>query len=215
MSDEAAMDEHPARPRPAPTPRRIEPGDARQLSRVLTAAFDDDPVSLYLFPRARPKRLERYFAWQIEHVFLPKGEGWTTDDLAGASLWVPPRRTAPSLGVALRQLVAVGRILGRTTGRALALLDQLEAVHPKETHYYLATIGVDPTRQGCGIGSTLLEVVIEQLDSEGLPAYLECSKEDNIAFYHRHGFTVTGEVGRNRGGSPPIWTMWRKPAPPR
>ena len=44
-----------------------------------------------------------------------------------------------------------------------------------------------------------------------IPAYLESSKERNIAFYARHGFRVTREVTLPKG--PPVWLMWRDPRP--
>lgn len=199
-----------------PDVRPVARADVEELSACLARAFDDDPVSLYLFPggRSHIRRLERYFRWQFLHVFLPKGEAWTTTDLAGASLWMPPRRREPAVPEALGQLVAVVRILGRQTGKALWLLEQLEAEHPKTPHYYLGTIGTDPERQRSGIGSALMKVVLERLDAVALPAYLESSKEENLAFYNQHGFQLTGEIGRRRGTSPRIWLMWREPRPP-
>lgn len=202
-------------PAPEPRLRPVEAGDVAELSACLARAFDDDPVSHFLFPNERTHRvrLERYFRWQFAHVFLPKGESWTTDDLAGASLWIPPRRPSPSVFQALSQLATVTRILGRQTGRALRLLEQLDSVHPKVVHCYLGTIGTDPERQRSGIGSALMEVVLSRLDQEAMPAYLESSKEENLSFYHRHGFEVTGEVGRSGGDIPRIWLMWREPRP--
>ena len=44
------------------------------------------------------------------------------------------------------------------------------------------------------------------LDAEGLPGYLETEKPENVSFYLRHGFEVTGEavvLGR------PNWFMQR------
>jgi len=58
-----------------------------------------------------------------------------------------------------------------------------------------------------------LAAVLGRVDREGMPAYLETSKERNIAFYARHGFAVTGEVSAPAGG-PTLWLMWREPRPP-
>jgi len=57
----------------------------------------------------------------------------------------------------------------------------------------------------------LMAPVLEQCDAEGVPAYLESSKESNIPFYERHGFKVTGEVKVKNG--PSLWPMWRDPQP--
>jgi GNAT superfamily N-acetyltransferase len=69
-------------------------------------------------------------------------------------------------------------------------------------------LGTDPRYQGKGIGSALLAPVLEQCDAEGLPAYLESTKERNVPFYARHGFEVTESF--RVGGGPTVWGMWRK-----
>jgi hypothetical protein len=51
---------------------------------------------------------------------------------------------------------------------------------------------------------------VELCDREGIPAYLESSKERNIDFYARFGFRVLQEVRLPRG--PKMWPMWREPA---
>jgi len=70
-------------------------------------------------------------------------------------------------------------------------------------------LGTDPASQGRGIGSALLAPVLETCDRDGVGAYLESSKERNLAFYARHGFRMTGEVDLPRG--PRVWLMWRDP----
>ena len=52
--------------------------------------------------------------------------------------------------------------------------------------------------------------VLVHCDREGLPCYLESSKERNVPFYRRHGFEVVQEVSLP-GDGPSIWTMWREP----
>ncbi len=63
------------------------------------------------------------------------------------------------------------------------------------------------------MGSALLRSVLHEVDAEGLPAYLESSKESNLSFYNQHGFEVTGEIRTPRGG-PTLWLMWRQARPP-
>lgn len=73
-------------------------------------------------------------------------------------------------------------------------------------------LGTRTALQGKGIGSALLEPVLERCDAQGMPAYLESSKYSNIAFYNRHGFEVTGEIPLPLGG-PVVWPMRRNPRP--
>ncbi|MGH3553712.1 MAG: GNAT family N-acetyltransferase, partial [Mycobacterium sp.] len=51
---------------------------------------------------------------------------------------------------------------------------------------------------------------LDRCDAEHCPAYLESSKPENVPYYERFGFTVTGEVVLPYGG-PTLWPMWRAP----
>lgn len=192
--------------------RRVETGDVVQLSQALARAFEDDPVSLYLFPEdsSRVRRLERYFRYHMRSLFIPRGEAWTTPDLEAASFWLPPGSRIPNAKQALWQVLPILAILGRRTGRAARLVQLLDSHHPRSAHFYLGGIGTDPPKQRHGYGSALLRIVHDRCDVAGLPCYLESSKEENLAFYHRHGYKVVGEVAIP---DTPVrlWLMWREP----
>jgi GNAT superfamily N-acetyltransferase len=102
--------------------------------------------------------------------------------------------------------------LGRRVPVGMATLRVLEGHHPAAPHWYLQVLGTEPAEHGRGIGSALMAPVLERCDDEGVPAYLESSKERNIPYYERHGFRVTGELDLPKGG-PPVWPMWRDPQP--
>ena len=77
-------------------------------------------------------------------------------------------------------------------------------------HWYLPLIGVDPPRQGKGLGGDLMQVALARADADRVPCYLENTKERNLPFYAKHGFEVIVEINVP-GGGPTIWTMKREP----
>jgi GNAT superfamily N-acetyltransferase len=192
--------------------RRADTGDARVLAEALARAFDDDPLMTFIVPddRIRRRRLPRLFRASLQRQYLPLGEVYTTGDVAGGSMWSPPGRWRPPPAVVVRSLPGLILALGSRLPRALWAVSAVERVHPVEPHWYLAVLGTDPPRQGRGIGSALLAPVLDRCDHDGVPAYLESSKESNLAFYARHGFEVTGTIDVPEGG-PRLWLMWREP----
>ncbi|RWA24040.1 hypothetical protein MELE44368_02175 [Mycolicibacterium elephantis DSM 44368] len=71
-------------------------------------------------------------------------------------------------------------------------------------------IGSDPSVRGGGFGRALMQSRLDRVDAEHAPAYLESSNPDNIPYYQRFGFEVTGEITLPDGG-PKMWPMWRDP----
>jgi GNAT superfamily N-acetyltransferase len=195
--------------------RPATPDDVGPMAAQLARTFFDDPVIGHIFRNARRRHegLRRYFTTQMNADYLPFGGCFTTDDHAGSAIWAPPGkpRVTGMRGVAL--MLPVLPFVVTHLAMTLKLLNLIESMHPREPHWYLATLGTEPDRQGHGVGSALMQPVFEQCDHEGIPAYLESSKERNVPFYRRHGFEVTHEVDLP-GGGPKIWTMWREPRPP-
>lgn len=182
--------------------------DVRPLTRSLARAFDDDPVMGYLFPSdvRRPGQLARFFGYETRARL---GSVWTVDGHAGGAVWAPPDQWKTAPAEIVRGLPFFLRLFGRRLPAALRLLAMIERQHPGEPHWYLAVLGTDPDHQGRGVGTALLAPVLDRCDQQAVPAYLESSKESNVAFYARHGFVVTAEL--TLPGGPTVWPMWRDP----
>jgi GNAT superfamily N-acetyltransferase len=190
------------------TVQKARSADVDKLATTLTHAFDDDPLTMWLFPRdeARRRRLPRFFR-SLLRASLPFGEVYTADDARCAAIWNPPGtfplgwRTDAKLGLITTSLVGL-----RITTCAQGLL-YFASHHPKERHWYLQMLGTDPEHQGQGLGSAIMAPVLDRCDRDGERIYLESSKKRNIPFYERHGFVVTDEIQVPHG--PVVWAMWR------
>ena len=179
--------------------------DSEPIAEALARAFQDDPGARYGLPsdRRRPGQLRRFYSQRLR-TLMPEELVFCDAERRGAALWAPPDRWRTPLSELMRTRIVTHRLPLFLVGGA-----RVEHRHPREPHYYLAILGVDPAAQGQGLGSQLLQPMLDRCDTEGVPAYLECSKERNVDFYARHGFRVTGEVELLLG--PKLWLMWRDP----
>jgi ribosomal protein S18 acetylase RimI-like enzyme len=197
-----------------PTVRRAIAADVPGLARMLARAFFDDPVAQWAFPpeRLRLAALERFQERRLRQL-LAEEEVWTTSELTCGALWAPPERWKTTLAqdAAFLRCFANPRLAVRAPIAVSGMLALQRSHPPHPPHYYLALLGTDPDHQGRGLGSALLAPVLEQCDRDGVGAFLESSKESNIAFYARHGFRVVQEFRLLRG--PSMWKMWRDPRP--
>jgi ribosomal protein S18 acetylase RimI-like enzyme len=190
--------------------RKATAADKGALAAMLARAFDDDPVMSWFFhgDERRTGRNRRFFEMRLRQL-LPHDETYTLDGTAGAAIWALPDRWRLGRVEEFRMGVALLFALGRRIPTLVRGFEMIEAAHPRTPHYYLAVLGTEPDRQGEGIGSALMQPVLEMCDRDEIPAYLESSKERNIDFYARHGFRVTAEL--SLPGGPPVWSMWRDP----
>jgi ribosomal protein S18 acetylase RimI-like enzyme len=211
-SSPSLVSDAPSRPPPDPGLRPATAEDVQRLKTVLAEAFFDDPVFGWLMPEdsKRLARLRRYFGVDLRYFALPHGRVWTTSDLTGAALSLPPGawRVPP------RTTLLQGSAFGIHLSRAARIGAAMEWRHARElrgSHYYVRDIGVHPDSQGSGLGSALMRPTLERCDREGLPAYIEASNERSAALYERLGFEHLREL--RVGGSPPLWLMLRPARP--
>ena len=197
--------------------RRATEAEIPAMAAVLARAFAHDPYVSWLTGDApeRNLRMRMWWAGILRHASGGLRETWTTDDVSGVAIWLPPGRRASSVLDSLRMVPALARLTGwrrlREVAAATELLEARRRAHVPGPHWYLSALGVEPDRQRQGIGSALLRIVLDRADSDRTPAYLETATARNVLLYERHGFEMVEELILPRTDVRG-WLMLRSPA---
>jgi ribosomal protein S18 acetylase RimI-like enzyme len=183
------------------------------MSRSLARAFYEDPIMMWMLPNAaqRAKTLPRMFAAMTRHHFLAGGGAEVATNGSGigaAALWDPPGRWKQSGRDELLMMPTLIWTFRSRVPAARQLMEIMKREHPEDPHWYLAVIGSDPTVRRAGFGQALMRSRLDRCDAEHAPAYLESSNPDNVPYYMRFGFEVTGEIQLPDDG-PSMTPMWR------
>jgi len=174
---------------------------------VLVRANWADPAARWVWPDSQqflthfPSFVRAFGGKAFAH-----GSAYYVDGYTGAALWLPPDVHPDE-----NALIA---LLQRTVSEQIQkdffpVFEQMGRYHPSKPHWYLPLMGVDPSQQGKGFGSALLQHTLMQFDRDNKIAYLESSNPRNISLYKRHGFELLGTI--QTGTSPSIAPMLRRP----
>jgi GNAT superfamily N-acetyltransferase len=210
------------------TIERLAKPDLAEAAGILAAALHDEPGFASVIPDpARRAGVMKVLlqilvrdAFPLGNVSVARVDG----QVAGTAIWYAPgdfpmttlrqARLFPAMLAMLRFGPAMVTRLGQMEQNA-------KVAFPKEPCWYLAALGVDPARQGQGIGSRLMESALAEIDAgtgaagraaRGA-AYLETGEMANVRFYERFGFQVREDALQLAPAPGPThWTMWRPPA---
>jgi ribosomal protein S18 acetylase RimI-like enzyme len=191
----------------SPTVRTMTLSDEGPAIDTVVLAFAADPVARWTWPNSRQylaamPKLVRTFGGKA----FANGGAYCTDEYAGVALWLRPgvHPDEERLAEVLHSTVSPP-----LRSDAFATFEQMSGYHPKEPHWYLPLIGVDPAHQGKGQGDALMLYALHYCDHDRLPAYLESTNPRNTSLYRRHGFEPLGTI--QIGSSPPLVPMLRAP----
>jgi GNAT superfamily N-acetyltransferase len=195
--------------RTLPTVTTATESDKAGVIDVLKLAFVSDPATPWTWPD--PQKYLLYFPSFTNAIggkaFAHRSAPYI-GNYSAAALWLPP-----NVHPDIEQLTALLQSTGSENAKKYGpvLFEKMNSYHPKEPHWYLSLLGVDPLHHGKGLGSALMQHAMVICDQDNKFAYLESSNQKNIPFYELHGFEVLGTVQVNT--SPPIFPMLRKPKP--
>jgi ribosomal protein S18 acetylase RimI-like enzyme len=199
------------------SPLRLDPLRIAEAAAVLARAFHNDPLQRYVFPDEgqRSALSPAHFEPIIRFGHLA-AEVWIVGDPIGAvAVWCPP--TGGSIDDVLLEHAGFSRLpqqIGEEPWQRFnQMIQHLEPFRLADVpgpHWYLMVIGVDSSRQGEGLGGTLVEHGLRKADADRVPCYLETCQPENVVFYRKHGFEVL------RQGIEPVsglgyWTFLRPP----
>jgi ribosomal protein S18 acetylase RimI-like enzyme len=167
---------------------------------VLGRAFAQYELLRYYFPDETQRcAAADTFVFIGLSVCLKYGEVYVSSEkLEGVAGWLPPGKAPFGSWQMIRSvpLSVLFRFGRQGAGRLQAygrFIDNLHRRLAPYPHWYLQIIGIDPAYQGQGFSSRLLRPVLERIDREGMPCYLDTNADKNVAIYRRFGFEVVSE----------------------
>ena len=178
---------------------RLDSSQTRPAAAVAARAFYTAPVTIHFYPddSLREKKLFRSFQFIIRYGVLYGEVLATSDNMEGIAVWLPPDVVHMSFWGMIRS-GGIPVMLGTFDAwhRIMPFNQHTAAMHHHNApfrHWYLQLIAVDPDIQGKGYGSKLMRPMLERIDREELPCYLETHTKKNVSIYEHYGFKVIDE----------------------
>jgi GNAT superfamily N-acetyltransferase len=171
---------------------------------VIGLAFADNPSALANVRGDRIKarsRMQR--AVRVAKLSRPFSSVLVAEDrgrLIGVLNAVPWPRCQLTLSEKLRTAPTMIRIMGSALPSTLKMTNARAKHDPHQPHWHVGPVGVHPDNQGHGVGKALLASLIEIVDEQAMPAFLETDVDRNVTLYEQFGFhviTKTDIIGIN------------------
>ncbi len=193
--------------------RFAERSELQAAAGVLGDAFADYPWTRWTVDRSDHER--RIVALQhlaLEHFGLPYGAVSVTTvdgEIRSVAAWTDSAALQSAV-IDPEVATTTAALEGDRHEASLAAEEQVAPLRPDSPHLYLGTVGTAAAWQRTGLASRTLALLLETADHRSLDVRLETSSWENVAFYHRLGFSTEAELTINSGG-PPVWIMVRRP----
>lgn len=182
---------------------------------VLALAFENDPFIRYIHSHQgttyldQVRELFRFVCEARLELRWPLIGTTSNSQLTGvACISVPEKKDWPTSLV--EKYEKLKSFIGDESVSHLQRFSNLSHQYaPRQSHHYLAAIGIHPEFQGQGFGRLLLDAVHEMSEShtESTGVYLETAKQENVALYEHFGYHLVSKDKLD--DTVDIWYMFR------
>ena len=196
-----------------PVVRAAVRADVPRMAATLAAAYPDYRWTSWALPEdGRAQRLSRWAELWGGLVPVLGGTAWVTDDLAAVAAWVAPDAGTPADDLQSVIDRDLPRVFGGRQPVVLAS-ERLGALgRPDEPHWWLTAVGTRPAARHQGLGTAVLQPVLERCDAERVPAAATVYTSTVVRWLQRSGFAVTHSTRTAVDHELPVWTLVRQPA---
>lgn len=163
---------------------------------ILTNSFEDNQSVNYIVKQdiKRKERIRALMDYSFEICYM-FGAVYLSDDKKGCALVLYPDQKKFSIKSTLLDVQLLLNAIGLTrVGKAMSRESAIKSNYPNEPIYYLWFLGVFNADQNNGVGSQLLEEIIQDSQKQHKPIYLETSTIKNIPWYQKFGFSIYQEL---------------------
>ena len=163
---------------------------------ILAKSFETNQSVNYIIRQdaRKLKRIRHLMDYSFELCFL-FGDVFLSADKKACALVLYPEKKKATLKAILLDLKLIFFSVGlQNIRKTLAREAMIKKLQPRERMAYLWFIGVDPEYQNTGIGTQLLNEVIQNSRLKNRPVYLETSTAKNLPWYKKVGFQVYQEL---------------------
>ncbi len=170
-------------------------GEKNLIIDILTQSFDTNQSVNYIVnqDKKRQSRIRALMDYSFEVCNL-FGDVFISDDKKACALIMYPDKKKTSLKSILLDIKLVIQCTGiKNVKRTLNREALIKKIQPKEPMTYLWFIGVNLEDQNKGLGSNLLQSIIQFSEHKNKPIYLETSTLRNLPWYKKFGFEVYSE----------------------
>ncbi len=176
--------------------KKAEYKDKSLVIDILTKSFDTNQSVNYIVKqdKHRRKRVSALMDYSFEVCYL-FGDVFLSDDKKACALVTYPDKKKTTLKSILLDVKLILSCVGlKNIKKTIARESAINKIQPKEPKYYLWFIGVDPEYQSEGIGSVLLNEIVEDSEHKKRTIYLETSTLKNLPWYEKFGFDIYHEL---------------------